>query len=306
MNETRSLISSLLACGVALATASTLSAQTPNEEVAKVVRIQGTARYMPPGGSWQDVQRGSILKPGSVLQTDIDKGSYVDLVLGSGTGPLPGFGSGDYRKIGPNIGPNMPARYMRYTVQTGQTVVRVFGNTVLGVDKLLKTETGAGTATETELDLRKGHILGNVKKLTAGSTFHIRYPKGVAAIRGSVFDMTVEEIREIVQGVESGTVTIRCLFSMSEGSATITFLRADGTTITQIVEAMQSWDSGTPTTTMTIPPAVWDTIQRVLAQLAVPPEAVARVLTTDETVVRQVTSTTGLNTGGGGGGGDER
>ena len=293
MNETRSLISSLLVCGVALATASTLSAQTTKEEVAKVVRIQGTARYMPPGGSFQDVQRGTILKPGSVLQTDIEKGSYVDLVLGSGTGPLPGFGSPDYRKIGPSQ-PVRQMAYTTYTARSGQTVIRVFANTVLGVDKLLRSETGAGTVTETELDLRKGHILGNVKKLSAGSTFNIRFPKGVAAIRGSVFDMTVEERREIVQGVESGAVTIHCTLLVTEGTAVISFVRPDGTTIAETIETMQGWDSSNPTTTSIIPPEVYDAIQRVLTQLAVPPSAIARVLSSDQTVVQEVTSTRGL------------
>ncbi|MGA2863947.1 MAG: hypothetical protein ABSF95_05620 [Verrucomicrobiota bacterium] len=301
MNETQSLISSLLVCGVALATASTLSAQTTKEELAKVVRVQGTARYMPPGGGWQDVQRGTVLKPGSVLQTDIEKGSYVDVVLGIGTGFVPGFGSGDYRKIGPVT----TTKLTTYTGRTGQTVVRVFENTVLGVDKLLRTETGAAAVMETELDLRNGHILGNVKKLTAGSTFNIRYPKGVAAIRGSVFDMRVEQRREPVQGVPAGTNVVHCTFSMSEGTAVITFTLPDGTTITETVETMQGWDSGTPTTTSTIPPEVWEAIQRVLTQLSVPPIAIARALNPDLTIVQEVTTTTGGEPPGNPGGGPE-
>ena len=45
MKETRSLLNSLVACGVALAMVSTLAAQTVNQGSAKVVRLKGAARY---------------------------------------------------------------------------------------------------------------------------------------------------------------------------------------------------------------------------------------------------------------------
>ena len=45
MKETRSLLNSLVACGIALAMVSTLAAQTVNQGAAKVVRLKGGARY---------------------------------------------------------------------------------------------------------------------------------------------------------------------------------------------------------------------------------------------------------------------
>ena len=49
MKQTQRFIYGLVACGIALAMASTLSAQT-KDEVAKVVRISGSARSTTGGG----------------------------------------------------------------------------------------------------------------------------------------------------------------------------------------------------------------------------------------------------------------
>ncbi len=247
MKMTRSFINGLLVCGVAFATASSLSAQN-KEEVVKVVRIVGAARYAPPGGTMQELTKGAILKAGSVIQSGIAPSSYVDIVIGGANAPLPALGAVDYRRFNPNA---------RYAARSAQSVLRLYANTVLGIDKLVANETGAGTVSETELDLRKGHIMGNVKKLSAGSEFRIRYPKGVAAIRGSgVFDMTVEEIRELKPGEQPGAVPLGISFSMYSGSGVISYTDANGTVVTQVVAPMQSWNSGAPTITGAFPPGL--------------------------------------------------
>ncbi len=291
MKHTRSLVNSLVVCGVAVAMGSTILAQPSGEEVARVTRVHGTARYMPPGGTFRYLTAGTILKPGSVVQTGIESGSYVDIVLGKGRGVTMSSASGDYRK------PGAVAASTHFKAATSQTAVRVFENTVLGIDKLSITETGAEPVTDTELDLRKGHIIGNVKKLTAGSEFRVRYPKGVAGIRGSVFDMTVEERQQLAQGVAAGTVTLHVTFSMSEGTAVISFVDANGNTITQTVEAMKSWNSDTPTVVGSIPPAVYDLIRDVLRSLNIAPEIIQRIIATDQTVIEQVTTTAGMAEG---------
>jgi hypothetical protein len=63
------------------------------------------------------------------------------------------------------------------------------GDTVLAIDKLNISDTGAGTVSDTELDLRSGKVFGNVKKLSAMSTYEIKTPTGVAGIRGTSFSL---------------------------------------------------------------------------------------------------------------------
>jgi hypothetical protein len=41
------------------------------------------------------------------------------------------------------------------------------------------------TVTDTQLDLREGRILGVVRRLTAGSRYEVKTPRGVAGIRGT-------------------------------------------------------------------------------------------------------------------------
>ena len=65
MKETRSLLNSLVVCGVALAMVSTLAAQTINQGAAKVVRLKGDARYKVGAGEWQKLKVGDVVKPGT-------------------------------------------------------------------------------------------------------------------------------------------------------------------------------------------------------------------------------------------------
>jgi hypothetical protein len=282
MKNTRSLISSLLVCGVAFATVSTLSAQTTKEEVVKVVRVRGAARCQAAGGTWQELRVGAVVKPGSVIQSGLEANSYVDIVVGSGAGPLPSFGSPDYRKFSPTA---------HYSSQTKQTVLHLFANTVLGVDKLTATETGAAIVTETELDLRKGHILGNVKKLSAGSEFRVRYPKGVAGIRGSLFDMTVESVRLLNQPANAPGEQVHCTFAMASGTGVVTFTGPDGNPVTVVVQTMQVFDSGNPTATMTIPTTELDTINSIAPTLTPPATGQVHLVDPGQVEIQYVTGT---------------
>jgi hypothetical protein len=234
MKKTRNLIDSLLVCGVALAMTSTLSAQTTGEQVAKVVRVQGAARCQAPGGTWQELRSGTVIRAGSVIQSGLDGGSYVDVALGSGVGGLSRSGTADFKKAA-NI-------FSHYTVQTRQTVIHLYANTVLGLDRLTATDTGAGTVTQTELDLRKGRILGNVKKPAAGSDFRIRCPRGAASVHGGIFEMTVEEFKAVKQGETAPGEQVHVTFAMATGSGSFS-LSGTGA-VMQDVQAGQSFDSG--------------------------------------------------------------
>src|SRR5271165_4660998 len=144
MKKTRSLVSSLLVCGVALAMISTAAAQTTQERVAKVVRVKGPARYMAPGGQWQNLTAGTILRAGYVVQTAKDSpGSFVDLALGEGSvsigggAPPPG--------VNPSFGWALSGTRKP---KLDQDVIRLWENTALAIDKLLVTDTGAALVTE--------------------------------------------------------------------------------------------------------------------------------------------------------------
>jgi hypothetical protein len=65
-------------------------------------------------------------------------------------------------------------------VTTEQNTLRLWADTLLSVDKLTVTETGADVATDTQLDLKAGHIYGVVKKMSAGSKYEVKIPNGVA------------------------------------------------------------------------------------------------------------------------------
>jgi hypothetical protein len=180
MKETRSLLNSLVACGVALAMVSTLAAQTVNEGTAKVVRLKGSARYAAGPNTGQLLKVGDIVHPGAVIQTAAK--SSVDLILGDGSAPVT-------RPV--------PGDMLSYQPAAEQNMVRLWENTLMGVDKLTITETGSDTVTDTQLDLKAGHIFGMVKKMSAASKYEVKIPIGVAGIRGTTYDISAEGLVKV-------------------------------------------------------------------------------------------------------------
>src|SRR2546425_2261584 len=84
MKNNRSLINGLVASLMALAMASTLTAQTVTQVKARVVRIKGYARFTTGNNVWQNLKAGETLRAGTIIQTGLEKGSFVDLMLGDG------------------------------------------------------------------------------------------------------------------------------------------------------------------------------------------------------------------------------
>ena len=144
----------LLACGLAVLALSLLtSAQAEaRQATAKVRAIRGTAQVSANGGGWATLKVNDILKAGSVIKTGPE--STVDLFVNN-------------------------------------SVVRVTPETTMGLDKIAINETGTENVTETQLNLKSGRIIGNVKKLASASRYEIKTPTGVAGIRGTDFDITV-------------------------------------------------------------------------------------------------------------------
>ena len=220
MKYTRSFVNGLVACAIALATVSTLSAQS-QEAGATVLRIKGTARYTLGNNIWQPLSTGQVLQPGSVVQTSRDPGSFVDLALGEGSGTV--IPASPLASSAPSMGGSV-----NFKPSTQQNSVRVMENTVLGIDKLSVMQTGADVVSDTQLDLKSGRIVGNVKKMSAASRYEIKLPNGVAGIRGTVYDISAD-----------GTIRV------ASGSVVISFVDSQGNVQTRSVMGGQEYNSRT-------------------------------------------------------------
>jgi hypothetical protein len=209
MKHTRSFFNRLMVCGVALAMASALATRAAEEGVAKVVRIKGSARYSLGGNNWLPLKVGDMLRPGTMIQTSQEKGSFVDLVLAREGAPVP---TALNRSVAGHLG-FVAAGTLQYQPTAEQNTVRVWENSLLGIDRLTFSNTGAETVTDTQLDLKAGHILGNVKKMSAASRYEIKLPNGVAGIRGTVYDITADGVIRVA----SGTV----VFSFVDGQGNV-------------------------------------------------------------------------------------
>ena len=84
---------------------------------------------------------------------------------------------------------------MSYKPSVEQNIVRLSGNTTLKIDTLTVSDTGVDTVSDTELDLQNGRIFSSVKKLSAESKYLIKFPNGIAGVRGSQGFMPVVDGR---------------------------------------------------------------------------------------------------------------
>src|SRR5271170_14564 len=194
-------------CGVALMFANSVSAQSIKQGTATVVRIQGEARYSIGDNVWHPLVAGKILGAGAVIQTAVD--SKVDLVLGEVPIQVayPNSAFPTWAFLSSAADPNVRG-YVVYNAKVRQNVIRMYGNTVLAIDKMNFSDTGADVVGDTELDLRAGEIFGRVKKLSAMSEFEVKIPNGIAGIRGTSFYVNAD----------TGTVTVT-----SGGPVTISY-----------------------------------------------------------------------------------
>lgn len=219
MKHIQSLINGFVVGGIALAMVATLSAQSVG--TAKVVRIKGSARYATVANQWQPLTVGAELRPGAVVQTGMEQGSYVDLVLTDG-------GSSSAVGSGTGVSPTLASDSLVYTPARAQNVVRLWENTVLGIDTLRVMDTGADKVTETQLDLRSGRILGTVKKMSAASKYEVKIPNGVAGIRGTTYELR-------------STGELRVL----DGTVVISLVAPDGSVTTKTINANQEFNPRT-------------------------------------------------------------
>src|SRR6185437_858618 len=213
MRQIRTLFIGVASSILALAFAGQVYAQ--NDGIAKVVAVSGDARYFVTGDSTpHPIKVGMILKPGVTIQTASGMNNYVDLVLNNAGAVAP-----------PAASPSQIAHYQPKAEQDG---IRVFENTVLSVDKLSTTQTGADVVTDTEMDLKAGSILGTVKKLTPNSKYEVKIPNGVAGIRGTIFWLSASGILRVL-----------------DGSVVMAYVGSGGNVITQVVNFGEQFDINT-------------------------------------------------------------
>jgi hypothetical protein len=224
MKTVRTSITSLSKIGLTfLATvmAASVMAQSVEKSV-KVIRVSGGARYQVAGGQWQEIKQGDELRSGTVIQTAKD--STLDLLL-----------SGDVKAVKPAplavaSASGQPFPTPSFPGRPTASVIRLYGDTVLAIDKLTAQGEGADQVSETMLDLRAGKLFGSTQKVKGASKYEIKLPNGVAAIRGTVYTVGAD-----------GSVAVM------SGNVFVTVRRADGTTVTQQVPAGQSFDPNTGT-----------------------------------------------------------
>ena len=189
-------------------------------QAVTVVRVRGEARYsIDRQPSWKTLKKETCSNPDVWFRAKPK--AFVDIQLGdrdASTAPAA------YNPTSPLYAPE----------QQKANVVRIFENSALAVDKLI-VEKNSGTGeelSETQLDLRAGQIMGNVKKLSAASKYEVKIPNGVAGIRGTVYMIN-----------SAGVVNVL------SGSVVIAIVGSDGTVITRVVTAHESYDPSTNTIT---------------------------------------------------------
>jgi hypothetical protein len=199
-------------------TPTTTAPATPDATI-KVVQVSGDARYSMDKKNWQKLKKGTILTPGTVIQTGKGE-STVDLVLGDRGDSIP-------QQVVLSRTTPVTAKSHGSGVSEVQpaNVVHLFPDTVLSIDKLTSEKAGEGEVTETQLDLQAGQIMGNVKKLSAASKYEIKIPNGVAGIRGTTYLIAA-----------SGVVNVLT------GSVVVAVVDKNGSVVTRVVTAGFRYD----------------------------------------------------------------
>ena len=280
MKRVQNVVQRLVVCGLALAMVTTVAAQTAVQSAAKVVRKKGEARFTTGNNVWQPLRVGALLRAGTVIQT-ASEGSYVDLVLGNEEAAAPSAASMGGAMAAAAVPPPSSSSY---TPAAGdQNIVRVFENSTLAIDNLTSMDTGADTVSETQLDLQRGRIFGNVKKMSAASKYEVKLPNGVAGIRGTIYTLNAVGVVQVLVG-----------------SVVIAYVGADGNVVTQVVMGGQQFDARTGQVTP-IPNFNQKEMVKLAKETRVGPNTPPTTFTVDHTIY-YVSPTIGHNGNAGGNG----
>ncbi len=115
------------------------------------------------GSKWLPMQAGQLLKTGAIVKTGVQ--SQADLFLG-----------------------------------INGSMLRLTANTELKFNRLAVEESPIEPIAQTEMELISGRAIGNVRKLPMGSSYVIKTPKGVAKVKGTVYDINANGELVVVSG----------------------------------------------------------------------------------------------------------
>jgi hypothetical protein len=209
-------VSKLLTVVAALACLAISAAHADGEKsgVVTVIRVQGSvdgaegvgrADYSLDGGTtWQSAVVGQSFPAGTLLRTG--KNSLLDVMIGQS------YAEKSVVLLKDTWHQN-PARNV--VPELEHNMIRLRPNTVLGVDKLLVPGNDPTAISDAELNLKQGTILGSVRKVKPSSEYFIKLPTGVAAVRGTQFELSTGG-EGTSCSVVSGTVWIS--FSLTDKS----------------------------------------------------------------------------------------
>jgi hypothetical protein len=152
--------------GAVMAAMICLGFQAAGQEAAplsiKVSDLKGKARYSSDNKTWETLKKGKVLPAGTLIQTG--DGSMVDLALGAASN------------------------------------LRIYGKSVLGIDKLTSQPAQNGAITETQLDLRSGQIMGQAGTPSPDSKYEIKFPAGMVGVQGGDFLLSSSGLVNVMSG----------------------------------------------------------------------------------------------------------
>jgi hypothetical protein len=211
-------------CGAILSVSLVANADDFKTGGATIARVQGPASYSVDGGhTWTPLVVGQILGAGASIQTRDN--AIVDVVLARNVDMPQATTVPDRISLAPDA--NVRG-LISYKPSVEQNMVRLSPNTILQIDKLTSSDTGADTVSDTELDLQKGHIFASVRKLSASSQYLVKIPNGIAGVRGTLFGLSADGTLEVVRN-----------------SVLLSLVGGDGKPITLLVTEGQIFNPGT-------------------------------------------------------------
>lgn len=171
-------------------TVSCRTEQTSVSEV-KVIRIKGEARYKTDRNTWEPIMKGMYFKPGFLIQTAPK--SMADLCLNEGHPKYPRDG----------------------TEGTTDHVIRIFENSALKLNKLMKEKSRSKSIEEIQLDLVAGQIAGSVGTLDQDSNYEIKLGHGSVRVRSGTYMVSSSGVLNVLEGL-----TIIVITNKEDGSTT--------------------------------------------------------------------------------------
>lgn len=230
------------------------SAQPASPGYATVIRVKGEASYSLDGGAHKfPLVPGKFLEAGSTIYTGED--SLVDVVLGKSV-DMP-QAAWTPKRISLSV--DSPVRGLTsYKPATEQNVVRLMASSALTIDKLTTTSSGADTVSDTELDLKQGSIYASVKKLSPAAQYLVKTPTGIAGVRGTQFQISLNP---------DGTIKDVTVYRTSNDEGLVLAVTpASGPTQTYLIKDGEMWQPSDPHP-MPITPQIRAILQTVFASL---------------------------------------